>query len=107
MVKRIAETNGVSICFYSLDTCRNLKHDLLRSDLFGQLGAWCHSGKVFGVIAGFPYNTVSRVRHRPGGPPPLRSRKYIYGIPSLAGKHNEANDRASELFLRLWTWLWR
>ena len=69
--------------------------------LFSHLRQWCYSGRVFCMIAGFPCNTVSGARHRPGGPPPLRSRSYIYGLPGLAGKHRESCHRTTEFFLRI------
>ena len=99
-MNRLGKANGCWVHTISLDICRDPSHDLLDDNLFGQLRQWCFSGKIFGFIAGFPCNTVSRARFRPGGPPPLRSRTNIFGLPGLEGKHLVACDRGSELFVR-------
>ena len=99
-LQHLGALNNVPVVVYSLDTIISAKHDLLNNDLFGQLRRWCYSGLVFAIVGGFPCCTVSRARHRPGGPPPLRSRQYLFGLPGLSSHHRQQCDRGSELFLR-------
>ena len=72
---RLAKINHCWVHVISLDICKDPAHDLLNDELFSQIREWCYNGKVFGLVAGYPCNTVSRARYRPGGPPPLRLEK--------------------------------
>ena len=78
-IQESAAKLNVSVHVISLHNVISQRHDLLRDDLFSQLRQWCWSGVVFGLLAGHPCCTVSRARHRPGGPPPLYSREHLYG----------------------------
>ena len=84
-IQESAAKLNVSVHVISLHNVISQRHDLLRDDLFSQLRQWCWSGVVFGLLAGHPCCTVSRARHRPGGPIPLRSREHLFGLPTAPG----------------------
>ena len=46
------------------------QHDLLNDAFFSPLRCWAWGGRIAGLLAGFPCQTVSRARHRPGGAAP-------------------------------------
>ncbi len=49
-----------------------------------------------------PCSTWSRVRHRPGGPPPLRSRSEPWGVPGLSHRLRSHVDEHSDLLKFSW-----
>ena len=53
-----------------------LEEEPFRSDL-----AAAEAGEIHGFHSGFRCSSFSRVRFRPGGPPPLRTRQHLYGMP--------------------------
>ena len=99
-LKQFGAEQEVAVQVMSLDVVLSSQHDLLGDALFSQLRCWCYSGRFFALVAGWPCCTVSAARHRPGGPPPLRSRHWLFGLPSLRGRHREQCRRGTELFLR-------
>ena len=57
-----------------VDTQIHPGQDLLNDDVMSYLLSVCDSGVVAGVVGGMPCRTMSRLRYRPPGPPPLRTR---------------------------------
>ena len=57
-----------------VDTQIHSGQDLLSDDVMSYLLTVCDSGVVDAVIGGMPCRTMSRLRFRPPGPPPLRTR---------------------------------
>ena len=56
--------------------------DLLESEPFASDLAMARCGGIDGYHAGFRCSSFSRVRFRPGGPPPVRDRSHPQGFPS-------------------------
>ena len=73
--------------------------DLLRPKVQQKLVCLLKSRKVGFVWFGIPCTSVTRAR-RPGGggPPPLRSNKYLWGFPDLKGANLEKVQQANKLF---------
>ena len=75
------------------DIAYSSKHDLTKRQNRINLIRLCLSASY--VHFGIPCNTFSRARRPGGGPPPLRSNKFLWGFPDLQGKSlikvNEAN----------------
>ena len=85
-------------------------HDILRQSVFNDLITRAHKGAFRAIFAAPPCSTfsISRFLHSPnvkdGGPPPVRDRDHILGLPDLPPSHlrelTEANlivDRTMEL----------
>ena len=89
-LRAVAAERGVLVICFSLDIRVSCKHDLLRNKLFSQLRFWCWSGRVFFALSGSPCSTWTKLRYRPGGPPPLRSRENLFGLPSVTGRDLES-----------------
>ena len=58
-----------------MDKEANLYQDLLRDEVTSYLAEVCEQGNVDSLIGGPPCRTVSKLRFRSPGPPPLRSRE--------------------------------
>ena len=57
------------------------------------------SGRVAGAHAAPPCSTWSRVRVRPGGPPPVRSQRQPWGLEDLSRHEQDAVELANDLLL--------
>ena len=81
-IKRLAEIEGMKVDLYSIDTeidpSFNLMNELPYMDILDD----ARGGKFDAAHAGPPCGSFSRVRVRPGGPPPVRSLRFIYGLPT-------------------------
>ena len=75
---------------------RDLEHDgsnLLHDEPYKSDLQQAKAGESHGFHSGFRCSSFSRVRFRPGGPPPVRDRKHLYGFPSNSAKQAaEAED---------------
>ena len=69
-----------------LDLCRSELEDLSHPTVLRVLHGWLSSGVVLGVWLGTPCIMWS-VAHTT---PVVRTRKFLYGVPGLAGKHKHA-----------------
>lgn len=64
------------------------------------LSEQCRAGEVDGAHAGFPCGSFSMVRHRPGGPPPVRNMEFMYGLPGNSPAQQAEADKGSTLAIR-------
>lgn len=55
-------------------------------------------GFVLSFMAGPPCETLTRSRFREGGPPPLRSRKFRWGLPGLLGRQRRQVESGNFLW---------
>jgi hypothetical protein len=55
---------------------------------------------IDGMHAGFPCGSFSMVRNRPGGPPPVRSREFPYGLPTNDVLQQKEADTGTVLAVR-------
>ena len=70
-----------------------------------RLLSWaCANGKVSAILGGPPCRTLSRLRHRTPGPPPVRTRKYPYGWDTQSAKDRAEVIKDTRLFIRM-IWL--
>mmetsp|Transcript_32844 Transcript_32844/g.79785 ORF Transcript_32844/g.79785 Transcript_32844/m.79785 type:complete len:1719 (+) Transcript_32844:1464-6620(+) len=80
-------------------------HDILNDSFFSQLLKQTRSGKYGVVFAAPPCSTYSVSRYfKPktphDGPPPVRSRKHILGLPAVPPAHRAELQRANEITRR-------
>ena len=88
----------------SVDSAYGDMFDLLIPENLQRLKTLCSKERVHGGHNGLPCSTWSIVRWVPGGPPPLRSRTYPWGLPRLSLKdkklvadHNALYDGSVEI----------
>ena len=81
-VSRLAGLDGITVKCYSLDLDNDPPSDFLQEQPYGDILDSCRNGEVDAGHAGPPCGSFSVVRHRPGGPPPVRNLEWIYGLPS-------------------------
>lgn len=55
-------------------------------------------GYIHSFVTGPPCETFTRARFRAGGPPPLRSKTYRWGLPGLVGRHHHQVESGSVLW---------
>ena len=60
------------------------KYNLLDPNKQKLIRGWITANLVVAVWLGTPCNSFSTARDNPPGPPPLRSDKYVYGLPNLS-----------------------
>ena len=102
-----AELQKLGISCYDVDVLSGT--DLLDAVVWNRIMHDVKAGKYDFVFAGPPCNTFSRARNNPGGPPPIRSSKYPYGLPHLKPeqkeyirKHNLLACRTAEACRAIW-----
>ena len=80
---------GIKVDATSVDLAAG--KDLLREEPYRSHKQAAEQGVVDGYHAGFPCNTFTKLRWRkaPNMPPPLRSKKYPYGLPGLSHHHKD------------------
>ena len=74
--------------------------NVLEEQLKFKLDAWISSGAIRLVHFGTPCTTFSRARRNDGGPPPIGSDKFLFGIPGISLLDAE-NVKLGTLFLDL------
>ena len=79
---------------------QNVYNDALRSLLLRAAG----EGRLAAVLGGPPCRTMSVLRHRPGGPRPVRSHAEAFGLSTLTPSERELVDHDTGLFARM-LWL--
>ena len=75
---------GWLVIVKSVDLAYGNECNLALDEVVGQLREEAIYGLYDGMHTGPPCSTWSAVRWRPGGPPPLRSRDYPWGLPDLS-----------------------
>lgn len=58
----------------------------------------CLRGFIHSFMAGPPCETFTRARFKAGGPPPLRSKAYRWGLPGLLGRNHHQVESGSYLW---------
>ena len=119
--RRLLQTNSWVIHFYSgrnsnpafktLDAGGNVlpEIDILNSSALdvGAQALWdvitwaCANGKVSASLGGPPCKTFSRLRHRPPGPPPVRTRSCPFGWEGQSESEREEMVKDTRLFCRM------
>ena len=86
--------------FYPFDIEFNASCDILNDDLFENLLKLAHSGLVGAVWAAPPCRFYSTLRKNDGGPPPLRSKEFLDGLPSLSKYQQRQVHESKEIHRR-------
>ena len=102
---------GSNPAFKPLDAGDNvlLEIDLLNSsqmnvdsqDLWDVIVWGCTHGKVSSILGGPPCRTFSRLRHRPPGPVPVRSREHPFGWSDQSDSGRQEMIKDTRLFCRM------
>ena len=74
--------------------------DILNDDLFENLLKLAHSGLVGAVWSAPPCRFYSTLRKNDGGPPPLRSKEFLDGFPSLSNYQKRQVRDSKEIHRR-------
>ena len=93
-----ASKEGLNVKVESYDKEAKSKDDLMADTPYVELVASADS--VDGYHAGFPCGSYSRVRHREGGPPPVRDRAAPYGLATNSKLQQAEADRGTVLAVR-------
>ena len=99
-ISRLASIDGLTVKCYSLDLESDRPTDFLQEQPYGDILDSCRNGEVDAGHAGPPCGSFSIVRHRPGGPPPVRNLEWIYGLPSNTPQQQAEADKGSLLAIR-------
>ena len=80
-------------------------HSILNDAFFSSLYDGIRAGKYLAIFSAPPCSTYSVARYfsndsGDGGPPPVRSRSHILGLPDVPGKHKRELRRANEITRR-------
>jgi hypothetical protein len=95
------DENKSNVWTEDFDLDISAKHNLLQDSLFKQLCVRIISGEFQILVAGPPCGTYSIARHSgPPGPPPVRSRDCLWGLPTLSVKNRSLVNQANMLVLR-------
>ncbi|CAE7263495.1 GIP [Symbiodinium natans] len=84
-----------------LDVTQCAAHDLNRLSLWSLLLKAAKDGRVAAVIGGPPCRTMSVLRHKPGGPRPVRSPSEPYGLSDLSASERALVNNDTGLFARM------
>ena len=97
--KELEAENRVVIC---VDTVIHPGLNLLRDDVFAYLLDIADSGSLCTLLGGPPCRTMSRLRYRQPGPPPLREREgpHRFGLPQLDRYLKKQVEDDATLYLR-------
>ena len=96
------ESNGTVVL--ELDVERSQAQNLYNDALWSLLIRAAREGRIAAVIGGPPCRTMSVLRHRPGGPRPVRSPQHPFGLPTLNSDERNLVDHDTGLFARM-LWL--
>ena len=86
--------------FSPFDIEFNASCDILNDDLFENLLKLAHSGLVGAVWAAPPCRFYSTLRKNDGGPPPLRSKEFLDGFPTLSDYQKRQVQESKEIHRR-------
>ena len=95
---RMGAAAGLHVVVESMDLAYGERNDLDSQEVVDRLVQLGKQGFYSGAHNGAPCATWSRVRFRPGGPPPLRTRESPWGIAS----NTKAQQEYCDLHSRLW-----
>lgn len=103
----VKELSQAGRAVLSVDREADARQDLLNDGVMSFLAELCEGGGVDCVLGGPPCRTVSKLRHRQPGPPPLRTREgpERFGIQSLPGELLEQAWGDAVLWFRM-LWLY-
>ena len=90
---------GVKVRVINRDILRD-GADLLADEPFSSDFAAALNGLFDGFHSGFPCSSFSRVRFRPGGPPPVRDRQHQRGLPSNSREQQFEAEKGTLLATR-------
>jgi hypothetical protein len=93
-----AKKEGVRIEVASYDKLGANGHDLAADEPF--LSIVGDSDNIDGYHSGYPCGSFSMVRSKEGGPPPVRSREWPYGLPSNDASQQREADTGTILAVR-------
>ena len=96
------ELEAESRAVLCIDTVIDQGMNLLRDDIFSYLLDLADGGTVCALLGGPPCRTMSRLRFKQPGPPPLREREgpYRFGLPQLDRYLRKQVEDDTILFLR-------
>ena len=96
------ELEAESRAILCIDTVIDQGMNLLRDDIFSYLLDLADGGTVCALLGGPPCRTMSRLRFKQPGPPPLREREgpYRFGLPQLDRYLRKQVEDDTVLFLR-------
>ena len=86
-VRRLAWEEGFDAAVISFDPLVSEKFDILSNTQYSMIRKLAYTGRIDGEHGGPVCATWSRLRHLPGGPPPLRSRRRPFGLPGLSARN--------------------
>ena len=87
-------------CF-SVDILLDSSHDLLQDVFYESMLRWCFSGLFLFALAGPPCGDFSRAKLRLGGPKPLRTPEFPFGVPGLSGRDQQRVETSHTLLQRV------
>ena len=87
-----------------LDIQRSAAQNVYNDALWSLLLRAAREGRLAAVLGGPPCRTMSVLRHRPGGPRPVRSPAEPFGLSTLTPSERELVDHDTGLFARM-LWL--
>ena len=98
--KPFASLESRNVALLEFDIIRSADQDVLKSPAWRVLFWGAVNGKVSHVMGGPSCKTFSVLRHREGGPPPVRGPMDLYGLPELSASDRQVVDRDTALFVR-------
>ena len=69
---------------FELNIAHSADGDLLLRRVQKLVRGWVRSRLICAIWIATPCHSMRRARNRPNGPPPLRTRQYLLGLPSLS-----------------------
>ena len=98
--KPFASLESRNVALLEFGITRSADQDVLKSPAWRVLLWGAVNGKVSHVMGGPSCKTFSVLRHREGGPPPVRGPMDLYGLPELPASDRQVVDRDTALFVR-------
>ena len=92
---------GFRVIVESMDLAYGEQYDLADQQKVKAMQS--KAAKYSGAHNGSPCSTWSRVRYRPGGPPPLRSREHPFGLPSNSNTQQKHCNVHNMLLRNSWS----
>ena len=86
-----------------MDILLDTSHDLLQDVFYESMLRWCFIGLFLFALAGPPCGDFSRAKLRPGGPKPLRTPEFPFGVPGLSDQDQRRVESSRTLLHRVGT----
>ena len=101
-IKAEATRANMEVHVEALDRKRDAELNLASPSVYDEMERSVVNGEWDGFHSGFPCGSFSRVRWRdtPGGPLPVRSAAYIYGLPGNTPKQQREADEGTLMATR-------